>query len=282
MESIAELNKFTYIFQFLGLQNFPLDIINRPSISKLPSKFRLFVMFAWNFWALTFIISYFEIFVKDHYENQKNLLRFLNVVDSSVKFISVFLSTGFGLFKRRQIISFYQKAQEIIRIFHFELSHKVDFRQMKSRMMYTNLILDSTLFAFCGYKINGYVETNKLTLYQYFCLLVIRIYLYYILRFFNFYVNVVNFLMKNLSTMIKKELHITRLDLSAKSLYERRRIFVFRKIYFLIAEMTYIVNETLGLNIFLQILKMIDDLIFFGNEFYTPKTSVTLIYCELK
>jgi hypothetical protein len=147
-----------------------------------------------------------------------------------------------------------------------------------------NLICDSTFVVFVANAIR--IKADSFDSAQFWFLLVITIYFQLILKKFNFYVHVINFFLGILPKLIKKnfgnEKSISVLKISPLHGLERRKVLVLRKIYFLITEMAEVVNHTMGLVIFTQMVMTVVGMVGFGFEFYSEQSTVIYIYSKLK
>jgi hypothetical protein len=286
MESISSLNKFTWAFQLFGLQNFPLSIVSKSKIPKYPSKFYKCIVIFWLLWSLTFIGLFFKTFVNAHFENKEDLNRVINILEFITNYSSVSIATGYSFFNHRKIVGFFKKGQEILNLCSLELGCKENFGKFKRNFIVMNLICDFAFAVAIADAIRTHVDSYDSA--QFWALLVITIYFQFILKKFNFYVHVINFFLGILPKLIKQnfggsqdEKSISVLKVSALHGSERRKVLVLRKVYFLITEMAEVINHTMGLVIFTQMIMTVVSMIGFGFEFYSKHSTVSHIYSKL-
>jgi hypothetical protein len=285
MENISTLNRLTWPFQLMGLQNLQLNIVGKPSTSKYPSTFYFIVISFWVVLNTTFIASFAGLFVKAHLENQGNLKRVMLVLTYYIDFVLILIALSQTFFKHKKIVDFYQKSQEIVRLFYTEFAWVVEFSRFKRRVMIVNLV---TCICFVGFVTQEYFDDKK----QFDSSQIVLLYIskvngeFMLLKYF-FCVYLIKFFLGSLNLVIKKDLvkfnpnsRVKFLKIFPINDSERRKILMIRRIYFLIVENADIINQTMGMIIFIQLIVFVLDMVEFGYAFYSTAQPVAYIYCE--
>jgi hypothetical protein len=285
MENISTLNRLTWPFQLMGLQNLQLNILGKPSTSKYPSTFYFIVISFWVVLNTTFIASFAGLFVKAHLENQGNLKRLMLVLTYYSEFVLIYIALSQTFFKHQKTVDFYRKSQEIVRLFYTEFAWVVEFSKFKRRVMIVNLV---TCVCFVGFVTQEYFEDVKNhDSFQIVLLYLVKVNCEFMLLKFYFSVYLVKFFLESLNLVIKKDLvkfnpnsRVKFLKIFPINDSERRKILMIRKIYIIITKIADIVDETMGMIVFAQLIVFVLDMIEFGYAFYSTAQSVAYIYCK--
>lgn len=296
MEYITVLNKFTWPFQFLGLQNVSLNNVNQNSDPKYPSRWFNLVVFFWILWASVFSAFIFYDFKETSgaHMNYLNLvIKFLNFANYST---SIFIAVFSSFKNHSKLVNFFRKAEQISNYFSNEFNYKVNFAKMKKPLAvcyFLYFILFVSLSQFLGYfkQEDAYNKFIKPSFWM-----IIAIYIQVIVMRFNFYVRVVNFLLESLTDLVKENFLCNHNKFDGKmeiievrkicpnEFIERSKVITIRKIYSLIKDMANIINQTMGLVVFLRIFMIITNMIRYGYDFlsdiYGSVDTLSNIICE--
>lgn len=274
---ISILNKFTWPFQISGLQNFSFSIVNEKVNSKYPSKVFCFIASCWIIYAFFFLDFVYQEFVNND-EKQNNFLsiviEFLNFVNSSS---AIFVAVILTLFYNSKLVNFFKKSTEVSKISFYEFNYNINFGEMK-KVLYFSYFLNLTYFValtqYLGYFRGSdfFIQFVKPT-----SSLIFSIFSQIIILRFSFYVRIVNFHLDNLCNLIEKHYNvdsIQKLEVTVKNfqdtkidLKKRYKVDLLRRIFFLIKEMSEIINESMGFVILLRIFPIITNMIQFGYNF---------------
>jgi hypothetical protein len=270
MEHISVLDKLSWPFQFLGLQCFSLKNLK----GKNPSVFYRIIGTLWIIWAFLFAGLAYSDFKNTNFDkiNYLNLvIKFFNFVNYSA---SIFICVISTYLNHGKLIEFFRNAEKVSNFCFCEFNYKVNFGLMKKSLI-TSYIFHvayfTTLLQFLSF-FKGTDIFNQIIKPTFW--LIIAIYIQMIVMRFNFYVRVVNFLLKTSSDLIREHFLKVKLQdsniieksvniwkVSSNFYLEKRKVVVLRKIYLLIKEMSDCINSTMGVIIFLRLFMVTTNMI---------------------
>lgn len=278
MENISVLNKFTLPFQFFGLQTFTLgNVKNKKSNSKYPSKiFWGFVLF-WIVMALIFFVFLFEQFLQKTKANKNYLAVVFNFFSYFNYSLPVLVGAVLTFVHHSKLCDFFQKSEKISNLCSNFFGFEIDYRKMEkgfSVFYVFNVVFFSFLIIHIGFEgASVFWRITKLILS-----FIIGVYIQMIIIRFNFYVQVVNFHLKILINLISNlfaskenwiqdHSKVKIINIRPRNLLTRQEIVIWREIYLLIKEMSFLINQSMGFIIFLQVVVEIVHMIRIGHEF---------------
>lgn len=286
MEGVSTLEKVTWPFQLLGLQNFSLKNVEKTSKSKVfLEKFSFLTLF-WIGWA-----SIFALFLVDDFKKPSEFKNYLYIIFKFLNFVNyssaVFIAVIFSVVKHSKLVSFFQKSNQVTNYCLHEFNHSLKFHRFKShfaifyvfKIIYFSLVTLYIPFP----KNSGIVDEFVKPIFWIIETICLDAFTF---RFY-FYVRIVNFHLENLSELVRGKFGKVRSDsfkISATNSNEKRRIAILRKIYLLLREMADCINDSMGLIFSIQLFMLIVNIVRFGYEFFINIDGATStfesIFCE--
>jgi hypothetical protein len=268
MENISQLNKFTWIFQFFGLQNFSLNTVKMTAKSKCPSILFLVIVILWLTCSGVFIYLHTGTFM-DYVTEQENFLyRSITLFAFADYLTAVPIGVVFTLWDHSKLRLFFVKMQKILKLSLTELSCQVNYKKLRRSLAIANFVMmPSCLFYIV--EVVYFLDFDDLSL-----IMVARIFIQIIILRFNFYVHLINSLLDVLCESVVKDLGNEIQEVSVRkevwitssSIHNRhRRIVIMRVVYKTIQEMTQIFNDTMGYLILSQIIVIALEMVTFVN-----------------
>lgn len=258
MDKISELEKFSWIFQFFGLQNFPLNNTEMFTKSKYPSKAYFVIILLWIIFAVTFVWRYLRKHSSVDFSEESIMFRAVFFVGLLNHFSTIFITIIFTLWDHLMLIEFFMKFQEVLRLFRNDIKCEVNLKEIRKRLTISYVVLLSSSLSFL-FEIVYFQRPEKTVL-----ILLSKIFAQIIMLRFNFYVQLINILIDTLRIAIDEKFGSEVQGKIHKEVWKTRSQFTnqhkiivkMREIYKTIREMSDIVNKTMGFIILIQIIEM--------------------------
>jgi hypothetical protein len=274
MENISTLDKFSWPFQVIGLQCFSLQNIN--TLNKRKYKHGIFIFFL-LIWLIFFgLLSVYEFNI-----STSNVSNYLGFVITFMNYINYNTSIGLSFIqtylKHHKLVKFFQNSAKISSYCETEFHYKTNFSSMKRKLMIWIIIYFTYFSIFCYQKFsvssrNNIIEDYILPIFWVQVVILINMVVFR----FNFYVQIINFHLEDMKTLIQEhfanDFNISAkfgdeiLKIRSNRSIERKKVYVLRKMYLLLKEMGSIVDETMGLIVFLRLFMVSTHFIRFGYK----------------
>jgi hypothetical protein len=278
MEGISKLDKFTLPFQLLGLQNFRLNDYTSSSETR---RFSYFYCFPIVFWIAYGVLIAFGVFGSEFFvsEDEKNFINTVIIDILCLNYVTViFFAVGFTCWDHSKLEEFFAKFRKVSKLCDDNLKINSLARKLVVPYGIVSLVTLKDIFVI----VENFEGPNKA--YQ---LTIVVIYARFMLLRFNFYVQVVNFLLETLiekigksdgkdDTMVQKVLEIR-----SQNSNNYKNCDELREVYKVIKAMEKIVNDTMGLLITIQIIVVSLEMINFGQSLKNLDWDDRMIWSKL-
>lgn len=261
MECLSALKNCFKIFEIVGLQFFTLNSSDKMITGQHSRCFKLLIVAAWMLILPGLVVFLIPSYIDPNIEKSAISIIVVVVINVSTT-TAVILTPVLSFFKNSQLKKFFINAQKTSEICSQELYFNVNYQNLK-RPLNKFMIIFLSLYAILIFTlIADFTGSQALsTLLMTVVTLIPIFFTHLIVLRFNFYVQVINFLLNVLKQLVLKNLSKekdnsapTQVVTVTKNIDDLQKIIALRKIYILIREMAQIVSGVMGIPILLELI----------------------------
>lgn len=258
MERLSALSNCFKIFEIVGLQFFTLNSGDKLTTGQQSTCFKLLIAAAWMLILPGLVVNLLTSFIDPKVEKSTISVMVEIVIDISMT-IAVLLTPVLSVLKNSQLEKFFLNVQKISEICALELYFNVNYQNLKRSLKKFVMAFVSFYVFFIFTMIVDFKSSQ--TIFDLFMSIIGVITIFYVhlivLRF-NFYAQLVNFLLNILKLLVVENLSkengkTLQVITVTKNIDELQKIIILRKIYILIREMAQILSEVMGLPILFEL-----------------------------